>query len=100
MASGMISDACYTCYLSKLLRVVMEAITYSYARKHLAKVMNKVGSERSQVLITRRTGKPVVMISLQDFNALEETTYLMRGPKSAKKLIESIEQLTSGGQPG
>ncbi len=39
------------------------------------------------------------MMSLQDFNALEETAYLMRSPKNAKRLMESIEQLaTQGGR--
>jgi antitoxin YefM len=37
------------------------------------------------------------MMSLQDFNALEETAYLMRSPKNAKRLMESIEQLASNG---
>ena len=51
------------------------------------------------MLITRQNGNPVVMMSLQDFNALEETAYLMRSPKNAKRLMESIEQLaTQGGR--
>lgn len=75
----------------------MEAITYSHTRQHLAEIMNKVGEDRSPVLITRQTGNPVVMMSLQDYNALEETAYLMRSPKNAKRLIESIEQLANQG---
>lgn len=75
----------------------MEAITYSHTRQHLAEIMNKVAEDRSPVLITRQTGNPVVMMSLQDYNALEETAYLMRSPKNAKRLIESIEQLAIQG---
>lgn len=75
----------------------MEAITYSHTRQHLAEIMNKVTDDRSPVLITRQTGTPVVMMSLQDFNALEETAYLLRSPKNAKRLMESIEQLVSQG---
>ncbi len=75
----------------------MEAITYSHTRQHLAEIMNKVTEDRSPVLITRQTGNPVVMMSLQDYNALEETAYLMRSPKNAKRLIESIEQLANRG---
>lgn len=75
----------------------MEAITYSHTRQHLAEIMNKVTEDRSPVLITRQTGNPVVMMSLQDFNALEETAYLMRSPKNAKRLMESIEQLAAQG---
>jgi antitoxin YefM len=77
----------------------MEAITYSHTRQHLAEIMNKVADDRAPVLITRQAGSPVVMMSLQDYNALEETAYLMRSPKNAKRLMESIEQLAAqGGQ--
>lgn len=77
----------------------MDAITYSYTRQHLSEIMNKVTEDRAPVLITRQAGEPVVMMSLQDFNALEETAYLMRSPKNAKRLMESIEQFSaSGGQ--
>ncbi len=75
----------------------MEAVTYSHTRQHLAQVMNKVSEDRAPILITRQTGNPVVMMSLQDFNALEETAYLIRNPKNAKRLMQSIEQLASGG---
>jgi len=75
----------------------MEAITYSHTRQHLAEIMNKVSDDRSPVLITRQTGSPVVMMSLQDFNALEETAYLLRSPKNARRLIDSIEQLVTQG---
>lgn len=77
----------------------MEAVTYSHTRQHLSEIMNKVSNDRAPVLITRQSGSPVVMMSLQDFNALEETAYLMRSPKNAKRLMESIEQLAeTGGQ--
>jgi antitoxin YefM len=75
----------------------MEAITYSHTRQHLAEIMNKVGDDRAPVLITRQTGSPVVMMSLADFNALEETAYLMRSPRNAKRLMASIEQLANNG---
>jgi antitoxin YefM len=75
----------------------MEALSYSHTRQHLADIMNKVTEDRAPVLITRQNGNPVVMMSLQDFNALEETAYLLRSPKNAKRLIASIEQLVSQG---
>lgn len=75
----------------------MEALSYSHTRQHLAEIMNKVTEDRAPVLITRQNGNPVVMMSLQDFNALEETAYLLRSPKNAKRLIASIEQLVSQG---
>jgi antitoxin YefM len=75
----------------------MDAITYSHTRQHLAEIMNKVTDDRAPVLITRQNGSPVVMMSLDEFNALEETAYLLRSPKNARRLMESIEQLVTQG---
>ena len=75
----------------------MEAVTYSHTRQHLSEIMNKVSDDRAPILITRQNGNPVVMMSLQDFNALEETAYLMRSPKNVRRLMESIEQLAANG---
>lgn len=75
----------------------MEAISYSRTRQHLAEVMDKVSDDRAPVMITRQRGRPVVMLSLDDYNALEETSHLLRSPRNAKRLLESIEQLKRGG---
>ncbi|MEZ5609074.1 MAG: type II toxin-antitoxin system prevent-host-death family antitoxin [Rhodocyclaceae bacterium] len=63
----------------------MEALTYSYTRTHLAQVMRSVNEDRAPVLVTTQRGKPVVIMSLDDYNALEETAYLLRSPKGAKR---------------
>ncbi|WP_374341777.1 type II toxin-antitoxin system prevent-host-death family antitoxin [Azonexus sp.] len=73
----------------------MEAMTYSYTRQHFADVMDRVNDDRAPVLITRQQGRPVVMMSLDDFNALEETAYLLRSPANARRLIESVAQMHS-----
>ncbi|HEU5478638.1 MAG TPA: type II toxin-antitoxin system prevent-host-death family antitoxin [Candidatus Tumulicola sp.] len=75
----------------------MEAISYSRTRQHLAEVMDKVSDDRAPVMITRQRGRPVVMLSLEEYNALEETSHLLRSPRNAKRLLESIEQLKRGG---
>ncbi len=58
--------------------------------------MSKVCDDHSPVVITRKTAQPVVMISLEDYAALEETAYLLRSPKNARRLLESIAELESG----
>lgn len=73
----------------------MEAISYTNARSNLAKTMEKVCEDHDPVIITRRNESSVVMMSLEDFQALEETAYLLRSPKSARRLLESIAQLES-----
>ncbi len=74
----------------------MDTITYTSARGNLAKTMAKVCDDHSPVVITRKTAQPVVMMSLEDFEALEETAYLLRSPKNARRLLESIAELESG----
>ena len=74
----------------------MDTITYTSARGNLAKTMEKVCDDHAPVIITRKTAKPVVMMSLEDFEALEETAYLLRSPKNARRLLESVAELESG----
>jgi antitoxin YefM len=75
----------------------MNAVTYSQARRDLAKTMDKVCDDHSPVIITRKSQRSVVMIALEDYQALEETAYLLRSPKNARRLLESIVELESGG---
>ncbi len=75
----------------------MDTITYSEARSKLAKTMEKVCDDHAPVIVTRRNSRSVVMISLDDYEALEETAYLLRSPKNARRLLESIAELKAGG---
>jgi antitoxin YefM len=74
-------------------RCFMEAMTYTAARQNLAKTMEKVCRDHSPVIVTRKTTNSVVIMSLEDYEALEETAYLLRSPKNTRRLIESIAQL-------
>lgn len=74
----------------------MDAITYTTARQNLAKTMEKVCQDHSPVIITRKKNDSVVIMSLEDYTALEETAFLLRSPKNARRLIESIVQLGEG----
>lgn len=71
----------------------MEAITYTAARQNLAKTMEKVCKDRTPIIVTRKTSNSVVIMSLEDYEALEETAYLLRSPKNTRRLIESVAQL-------
>ncbi len=74
----------------------MRAISYTSARGNLAQTMKKVCEDHDPVIITRRNSEAVVIISLEDYEALNETAYLLQSPRNAKRLLESIEQLDSG----
>lgn len=75
----------------------MDAISYTAARANLATTMEQVCNDHSPVIITRKQQPSVVMISLEDYQAMEETTYLLRSPENARKLLESIAELEAGG---
>lgn len=74
----------------------MKAITYTAARQNLAKTMESVCKDHAPVIVTRKTTESVVIMSLEDYEALEETAYLLRSPKNTRRLIESIAQLEEG----
>ena len=75
----------------------MDTISYSHTRQRLAEIMDRVNDDHAPIVITRQNGRAVVMMSLDDYNALEETAYLLRSPKSAKRLMTAVEQLCSKG---
>ncbi|ABD81105.1 type II toxin-antitoxin system Phd/YefM family antitoxin [Saccharophagus degradans] len=74
----------------------MDALSYTAARANLAKTMEKVCNDHAPVIITRKSEAPVVMVSLADYQAMEETAYLMRSPANARHLLESIAELEAG----
>ena len=74
----------------------MDAITYTHARANLAGTMDRVCNDHEPVIITRNGDQSGVILSLEDFQPLEETAYLLRSPANAKRLFKSIEQLEAG----
>jgi antitoxin YefM len=78
----------------------MDAISYSNASANLAKAMDRVCDDYDPLIITRN-GKPsVVMLSLAEYRALEETAFLLRSPANTKRLLSSVAQLLAPrGQP-
>ena len=75
----------------------MHAISYSAARANLAKTMDPVCDDHTALIITRNGEAAVVMLSLADYQALEETAYLLRSPKNARRLLGALEELAAGG---
>ena len=73
----------------------MNTITYTAARGNLAQTMKNVCADHEPVIITRKD-EAVVMLSLEDYKSLEETAYLLRSPKGARRLLESVAELEGG----
>lgn len=74
----------------------MDAITYSAARANLASTMDRVCNDHDALIITRNGEQSVVMLSLEDYMALEETAYVLRSPANAKRLLSAVAQLNAG----
>lgn len=74
----------------------MEIISYSETRANLKAVLDRVVNDCVPIAISRQRGKPVVMISLDDWNAMQETMYLLSTPSNARRLMESVAQLNAG----
>jgi antitoxin YefM len=93
-------DGCRPVLYSKMYMYkwsdVMDAITYSAARANLAKTMDRVCEDHEPLIITRNGDQSVVMVSLDDYKALEETAYLLRSPANAKRLLAAVSQLAEG----
>ena len=74
----------------------MDAISYTAVRANLAQTMNRVCSDHESLIITRNGEPSVVRLSLEDYNALEETSYLLRSPANARRLLGALADLDAG----
>jgi antitoxin YefM len=71
----------------------MNVINFSDLRKNMKEVMEGVCDRHEPTIITRQKGNPLILMSLADYNALEETAYLMRNPNNYKHILESIGEV-------
>ena len=74
----------------------MRSITYTAARENFASTINKVCEDHAPVVITRNRDQAVVMLSLAEYEALQETAYLLRSPANAKRLLGAMDALKRG----
>ena len=74
----------------------MSAITYTEARANLANTIKRVCQDHNPIIITRKRENSVVMMSLDDYESITETAYLLRSPKNARRLLDSIKALEDG----
>ncbi len=71
----------------------MNAITYTEARENLATTIRRVCRDHDPVIITRKREDSVVMISLEDYESLTETAYLLKSPRNAGRLLAALDEL-------
>lgn len=74
----------------------MRSMSYSESRARYAETLSAVVDNREEVIITRAGHEPVVMVSLDEYESLKETAYLLRNPANARRLLAAIDSLESG----
>ncbi len=74
----------------------MDVISYTSARNNFKDTMMRVCDNHEPIIITRQNERPVVMMSLDDYNSFEETHYLMSSPKNAERLIQGVDNVKGG----
>ncbi len=74
----------------------MKHTTSTDLRKNLSALMDKVNDDHEPLLVTRANGKPVLMVSVEDYESLDETAYLLSSPANAKALREAIARVEAG----
>lgn len=75
----------------------MKTMSYSESRARYAETLDAVVDDREEVVITRAGHEPVVIVSLEDYQSLKETAYLLRSPANARRLLDAIDRLEAGG---
>lgn len=75
----------------------MSIVTYTYARQHLAELMDEVERDRSPIYISRQRNRgAAVLMSMNDYQAMETTLYLLSNPNNAASLRKAVADLDTG----
>ena len=75
----------------------MKTLSYTESRRRYAEVLDHVVDDREEVVITRAGHEPVVIVSLEEYESLRETAYLMRSAANARRLLDAMDRLEAGG---
>ena len=76
--------------------IVMITTTYTALRRGLASALDRVNEDHAPMLVTRQNGKEAVLMSLDDYQSIQETLYLMHSSNNADRLQGAITQLRNG----
>lgn len=71
-------------------------ISYSYARRNLASVLDWVEDQREPVYVSRRDHEDIVLMPAGEFRAVEETAHLLRSPENARRLPSALQRALDG----
>jgi antitoxin YefM len=74
----------------------MQVVNFTEARNNLKSIFDDVYHNSEEIIVNRKNGENVVIISLDTFNSMNETDYLLKSPKNRERLLKSIESAKAG----
>ena len=74
----------------------MKSVSETVFKNNLDAILDRVNDDHIPIQIDRQDGRPVVVLSLEDYRSYEETAYLMASPQNVQRLNAAIEQLRTG----
>jgi antitoxin YefM len=74
----------------------MQVLNYTEFRQNLAKNLDKVNNDSEIVIVSRSKGKNVVVMNLDEYNAMTETLHIIKSEANRKRLQDSIDEMNSG----
>lgn len=74
----------------------MDVLSYTHVRQNLRRVMDEVCEKKSPIIIRRHNASSVVVMPLDEYNAMEETLHLLRSSRNTQRLLRSIANAESG----
>ena len=74
----------------------MQVVNYTEFRNNLTENLNMVNDNEEIVVVSRSKGKNVVVMSLEEYNSIQETLHLVSSSINQKRLDEAVEEMRSG----
>ncbi len=75
---------------------IVQVVNFTEARNNLKSLFDSVYADSEEVIVNRKNGENVVIISLDSYNAMKETNYLLSSPKNKERLLSSLAHARAG----
>jgi antitoxin YefM len=74
----------------------MDVVNYTEFRRNLAKNLDRVNDDAEIVIVSRSKGKNVVVMDLDQYNAMAETLHIVKSEANRKRLQDAIDEMNGG----